>query len=96
MAGRYVVLQFDDKALAEAFLAQDRALEHDGAEVIAVYLKPSQFCECPDKTRVNLKNWRKHRKYGLYVCTRCGRPSQFHNRGILERLQYAFGYDIRG
>lgn len=95
MAGRYVILEFDSKDMAEAFLANDKALQYDGATVVAEYLKPNKFCTCPDKLRQDNRNWRKHKKYGLYICARCKLPSKHHERGILGRLQYVFGYNLR-
>ena len=65
-----------------------------GYRPVAMYLKPKATCQCPDKRRQHVNNWRKHRRYGLYICTACGKPSRFHEGGILKRLQYAFGYSI--
>lgn len=93
MAGRIVVLEFDDKDLAEAFYTNERALHHDGARVMAVFLRPNSFCECPDKQRQNVRNWRKGKRTGLYLCTTCRKPSVHHQKGILSRLQYVFGYN---
>lgn len=95
MAGRYVVLEFEDKEEAQAFLddfKEDR--RWTTGRIIAMFLKPKAFCECPDKSRQQLNNWRKNKKYGLYICGRCKKPSRFHNRGVLERLQYPFGYNM--
>ena len=96
MAGRYVILEFEDRDAADAFVTNEHIQEQLDFTPVAMYLKPKKFCECPDKTRVHQNNWKKHKKYGLYICTRCGRPSKFHNRGILQRLQYAFGYSLLG
>lgn len=96
MAGRYVILEFDDREAANAFVANSNLPDQLGFEVKAMYLRPSKFCECPDKQRQNNSNWKKHKRYGLFVCANCGMPSKFHERGILERLQYTFGYSILG
>lgn len=104
MAGRYVILEFEDRDAANAFVQNNHVPHHLGFKIVAMFLKPKKFCECPERKtkgitktgRVHQDNWRKHPKYGLYVCRECGRPSQFHNRGILQRLQYAFGYSILG
>ena len=102
MAGRYVILEFEDRDAAQAFVMNQTLSGQLGYEPIAMYLKPKKYCECPEQKtrgvtrtgRNNIHNWRKHKKYGLHVCVTCGLPSRFYNRGILERLQYAFGYSI--
>lgn len=94
MAGRYVVLEFDDRDAANAFVKMEKIHEQLDFTPVAMYLKPRRYCECPDKPRQNLNNWRKHPKYGISVCVRCGLPSWFYNQGILKRLQWAFGYSI--
>lgn len=94
MAGRYVVLEFEDRDAAQAFVMNNTLSSQLGFSVRAMFLKPKKYCECPEKGREQLNNWHKHPKYGLHVCVKCGRPSRFYNRGILERLQYAFGYSL--
>ena len=94
MAGRYVVIEFDDKELARAF-AEDPDLPEDmGFKVRAAYLKPKSYCTCPGVR--NVKDWRKHRIYGLYICVTCKKPSKHHQSGIVERLRYVFGNNILG
>lgn len=94
MAGRIVVLEFDDRGLAEEFVTNAGALKKDGAKVLAMFLRPNRFCQCPDKQRQNAKNWRKGKRTGLYLCTTCNKPSKHHQTGILSRLQYVFGYNL--
>lgn len=93
MAGRYVILEFDNKDQAEHFLSNREALKYDGAKPLAMFLKPSSFCECPDKQRHNVANWAKGKRTGLYLCKRCRKPSVHHQMGIMSRLQYVFGYN---
>lgn len=94
MAGRIIVLEFEDRAQAEEFVTNSKALEYDGAKVMAMFIRPNKFCQCPDKQRQNASNWRKGRRTGLYLCTRCQKPSKHHQTGILSRLQYVFGYNL--
>lgn len=94
MAGRYVILKFEDKTQAEDFVSNRKKHTKKGYNVEAVYLKPSKFCSCPDKARQDARNWLKHPKYGLYTCRTCKLPSTHHESGILSRLQYVFGYSI--
>ena len=92
MAGRYVILEFDDKDLAQSFVGSSVKEQFD-FRVTAMFLKPTQFCECPDKQRHNVQNWAKGKRTGLYLCKRCRKPSVHHQSGILSRLQYVFGYN---
>lgn len=94
MAGRYVILEFEDRDAANAFVQNENISSQLKFSVMAMFLKPKVYCKCPDKKRVHQNNWTKHKKYGLYICVKCGKPSQFHNGGLLKRLQYAFGYSL--
>ena len=91
-----MILEFEDRDAADAFVANENISEALGFRAIAMFLKPKpgQFCECPDKWRQDGRNWRKHSKFGLYTCSRCKKPSVFHERGIVPRLQYVFGFNI--
>lgn len=96
MAGRYVILEFDDRDAAEAFVTNPHIPQQLGYSVTAMFLKPKAFCSCPDKLRQNNKNWAKNKRYGLYICLNCRKPSIFHERGIMDRLKYVFGYNLMG
>lgn len=96
MAGRYVILEFEDRDAANAFVENNNIAGQLGFKAVAMYLKPKVFCTCQDKTRVHNQNWRKHKKYGLFICVRCGKPSKFHEQGISQRLQYVFGFNLLG
>jgi hypothetical protein len=96
MAGRYVLLEFEDKDSAQAFVMNNNMSDQLGFGILAMFLKPTSFCNCPDKSRQNVANWKKSRKFGIYVCLRCRKPSIHHQKGILERLKYVFGYNILG
>lgn len=91
MAGRFLILEFDNRMDAEAFLDLDFAPQH-GAKVMAMFLRPDKYCQCSDKQRHDVKNWMKGKRSGLYLCRRCKLPSIHHQQGILSRLQYVFGY----
>ena len=92
MAGRFIILEFDDKNSAEAFVSMD--LASDGAKVRAMFMRPDKYCQCPDKQRHDVKNWGKGKRSGLYLCKRCKLPSIHHQQGIMGRLQYVFGYNL--
>lgn len=85
---RYVVLEFDDNADAEAFVDSVRA--NCAAErkqglsfskrVVGIFVKPGRTCICWDGKWTNYgdKN-RQHgiargEKFGWWVCTKCNRP----------------------
>lgn len=93
MAGRIVILEFKDPDAANSFVENDTMASQLGYTRLAVYVRPTKFCECPDKQRQNGKNWRKGKRTGLYLCIKCKRPSVHHQRGILSRLQYVFGFN---
>jgi hypothetical protein len=93
MAGRYLVLEFEDKGAAEQVVRDEMAQQY-GGQVVGLFLKPREYCNCSDKARQNGKNWRKHKIFGLYICISCKKPSRHHESGVLGRLQYVFGYDI--
>lgn len=94
MAGRYVILEFEDRDAAQAFVMNNTLSNQLGFKAIAMYLKPGKYCQCPSKSRQSAANWQKHPKYGLYVCKKCHLPSKFHEAGILPRLQYTFGFSL--
>lgn len=94
MAGRYVILEIEDRDAADAFVKMEHIHEQLHIKPVAMYLKPTKFCQCPDKGRQNVANWVKNKKYGLYICKVCRKPSSFHETGILKRLQYVFGFNL--
>ena len=94
MAGRYVVLSFESHFMAEAFVSQEEAMWHDGAQLVGVFTKPDQFCECPDKRRQTVQNWARGKRTGIWLCKVCKKPSKHHQGGILDRLKMALGYNL--
>lgn len=95
MSGRYIVLAFEDRHQADAFVSNELALKYDGARVEGIYLKPSTFCECPDKDRQNVKNWKRGKRSGVFLCVRCKKASVYHEKGLAARFRQVFGYDLR-
>lgn len=97
MAGRFVVLKFDDPDSANAFVANNHVPHALGYSIIAMFVLPTKFCDCADKRRQNVKNWARGSRTGLWICRVCKRPSIFHMRGLLARLETTFGYNqIKG
>lgn len=93
MAGRFLILEFDDRDAAEVFAGNEHMMSQIGAKPMAMFMRPEKFCTCPDRNRQNVKNWRKGKRTGLYLCLVCKKPSVHHMTGILQRLQYVFGYN---
>lgn len=94
MAGRYVVIEFDDRSSAESFVANKNLPETLGFEVKAMYLSPDKFCECPDKRRQNNNNWARGSRSGIWLCKTCKKPSRFHQAGLKDRLIAALGFNL--
>lgn len=93
MAGRFLILEFDDPDSA-ASLAQNKIMaEQLGFKPYAMFILPKRFCECPDRSRQHAANWKRGSRTGLQVCAVCKRPSKFHMEGLMKRLQYLFGYN---
>ena len=94
MAGRYVVLEFDDVDSADAFMENEFLPRQLGFRRLGLFVSPRKFCQCPDKKRQNAKNWRRGKRTGLQLCVTCKRPSIFHQRGLMERLRHVFGNNL--
>lgn len=93
MAGRYVVLEFDDSDSADTFCQNENLGANLGYRVNGLFVKPQKFCQCPDKKRQDNRNWARGKRTGLWLCKRCRRASIFHQKGLMERLLYIFGYN---
>jgi hypothetical protein len=93
MAGRLVVLEFDDSDAADAFLENDHMAQQLDYERIGSYVLPRKFCVCPDKKRQNATNWARGKRTGIWLCKTCKKPSKFHESGILRRLEQVLGYN---
>lgn len=93
MAGRFVILEFDDPQSAESFIENRYMPEQLGYRQLAMFILPTKFCECPDKSRQHADNWKRGKRTGLQLCVRCRRPSKFHTKGLMERLEHIFGYN---
>lgn len=94
MAGRFLILEFEDATAAEAFASNEYMPEQCDYRVMAMFMRPTKFCQCPDKQTHNVKNWAKGKRTGLYLCKNCRKPSIHHQKGLLARLQYVFGFNL--
>jgi hypothetical protein len=103
MAGRYIILTFDDKDEAETFALEMMEVPQGemphlpgSARIFGMFIKPMKFCECPDKRRQDGRNWFKGKNTGLFLHQDCRRPSVFHQRGLMDRLCHILGKNLVG
>lgn len=97
MAGRYLLIAFRDADTAnqyEATLAFS-TLEDHGIRSLGQFYRPDVFCECPDKQRVHVNNWKRGKRSGIPVCSNCRRPSRYWRTGLLKRLEVALGKRVK-
>lgn len=94
MAGRYVLIEFDDRLAADAFVQNDNLAGQLEYRRRGFFVSPNKFCQCPDKRRQNAKNWVRGKRTGLQLCIVCRKPSIFHQRGLMERIQHALGFNL--
>jgi hypothetical protein len=85
---KYVLLQFDHDEEADEFCqrftedVEERAkYQRVGiyAYVRGVFKKPTKFCECIGDMKK--RAFTRGRKYGWWVCTKCGKPTPAWARG---------------
>lgn len=98
----YVLLSFEDdeaaKTLVEDMILGPQyapALEGGKAEVKAVFRKPTKFCDPSDGHRGSGKFTfaaTRGRKYGWWVCSKCGKPSKEWAKG--DRWYTALGTNL--
>lgn len=85
---RFVLLRMDDEA-AEKFVKKA------GKRAVGVWEIPTkdQVCECPEKQRLQAKNWEKDQETGWWICKRCDGVSRpFLSIGT--RLRAALGKNV--
>ena len=89
----YVLLSFDNDNDAKDFVKAQLKEDHtdtegspvwavpqlDTAQVRGVYKKPTKFCHCATKDKA--RGWTRGKKYGWWVCSTCGLPSEYWSRG---------------
>lgn len=88
---RYLLIEFDQTAQADALRAQIDAATRKGKpfRVVGVFAKPGPtFCQCATwvSSRVKSSTLKRGKKFGWDVCTECKRPAPIINflRNLLE------------
>lgn len=74
---RYVLIEFDNNAQAEQFIAKTHAGTKAGKpyRVLGLFAKPRNYCQCgPLTDRVQAREVQRGSKYGWMVHIKCGRP----------------------
>lgn len=94
---KYVLLSFDNDEDADILL-RDAQEYPDGRlltpvqendlpfKIVAVFKKPTQFCQCTPEERRGTVGTR-GRKYGWYVCGRCKKPAANGSQVIYNLLE---------
>lgn len=77
MASRYLVIEFDDEAAAQALCERIDTATAAGKpyRVLGLFAKPGKLCQCFIDSK-DYKDWPRTRgaKYGWWVCGVCKRP----------------------
>ena len=73
---KYAILQFDNDEEADAFIGtlQTSLVTATTIRVVAVYKKPTLFCECENPSERSIRG----AKWGWWLCknTGCGKPKK--------------------
>lgn len=83
----YVLLSFDKDQDAKDFVKKMidniEPVVVDQAEVRGVWQKPTMFCKSGDghRGKKTEAGWTRGRKYGWWVCGKCGKPTDLWGRG---------------
>jgi hypothetical protein len=87
-----VILQFDDKDSLKLWGNQHND-PAEGAEIGRYFVPgPKLYCRCGGKRSAS--DWTRHKKFGLWTCRQCGRPSRYWLRGLQVRLTEALGTNL--
>lgn len=80
MAGRFLLIEFDDEATASRLREQIDAATRKGKpyRVTGLFARPSGFCSCESRVWINdrtgASKTKVGAKFGWVVCTECKRP----------------------
>lgn len=94
MAGRFVLLEFNDPDSAQAFVQNNHVPHQLGFSIRGLFLSPRKYCECPEKSRRQVKNWRRGKRTGIEICINCRRPSKHWSLGAVRRVEIALGTNL--
>lgn len=73
---RYVLVEFDDDAKADALCAQINAAADAGKNyrLAGVFFRPTRWCNCPLPSGYHKGQLALGSKYGVWTCIVCRRP----------------------
>jgi hypothetical protein len=80
MAGRFLLIEFDDEATATHLREQIDVASRKGKgfRVVGLFARPGNFCKCPSRVwiteRGKAAKVKRGAKFGWSVCTDCKRP----------------------
>ena len=63
----------------------DNFLEFLRPHTVGVFKKPTKFCDC-ESSRKPPQGWTKGTKYGWWICTMCGKPSERWAESLRDTL----------
>lgn len=79
MAGRFLLIEFDDEATATHLREQIDAATRKGKgfRVVGIFARPERFCRCGTwiSERGKPSTLKRGAKFGWSVCTECKRPA---------------------
>lgn len=81
MGSRYLLIEFDNEAQADALRAQIDNATRKGKRfrVVGLFAKPTGYCQCDKRDQITTRTWdsttKRGKKYGWWVCTMCKRPT---------------------
>lgn len=94
-----VVLEFEDESQAKVFvracLGTDFWENVGEVNPIAVFKMPTKFCDPSDGHRSGRKTyqgWTRGKKYGWWVCARCGKPTKLWASG--RQWVFSLGFNL--
>lgn len=102
----YVLMSFDSDQHAknwikiqELYASRRRALsdeeappDTDNYEVLAMYKRPTQFCDVMDGKHPGkrVSGFTKGKKYGWWVCASCHKPKKMYADNLLTNSSFGF------
>jgi hypothetical protein len=84
--GRLVLIDFDDNAMAERFLAEHENMklvmnkDELPYNIVGIFIKPGMLCECQSKTDKSFRG----AKFGLWACKVCRKVKPYSGQYLSD------------